>query len=68
MAPPSTFEDDISEPEFDSLAGAMAAVKENREPKGEFDDSDSDDDVVHGELESGSDEDSAEEVDSDFVE
>jgi hypothetical protein len=68
-APASTFEDEISEPEFDSIGGALAAMNESREPKGEYDDS-SDDDVPvgkRGDLESES-ESEEEGADEDFVE
>jgi hypothetical protein len=46
VAPNSTFEDEISEPEFDSMAGALAAIND-KEPKGEYDDS-SDEEEVKG--------------------
>lgn len=67
-APASTFEDEISEPEYDTIAGTMAGVKDKREPKGEYDDS-SDDDAPRGGGGGGGADDSEELEDSDgFVE
>ena len=66
-APASTFEDEISEPEYDTLAGAISSAKEKRQPKGEYDDSSTDDDEEGpDELEEESESES--EVDEDFVE
>ncbi|KAJ3381068.1 secretory subunit [Lobulomyces angularis] len=48
-SPLDDFEDDISEPDIDTLAGQMQAMKDMKSPKGEFDDSsDEEDDEPRG--------------------